>query len=98
MHLSGIVAYYLLGASIGLNVEFLGYFLIVPLIFLVGFSPISYAGCGVREVGAVWLLGLIGMPEENALTLSVALGFMLILLGVPGLIWLVIGRRFSVSY
>jgi uncharacterized protein (TIRG00374 family) len=48
VHCSGIVAYYLLGASIGLNVEFLGYFLVVPLIFLVGFFPISYAGWGVR--------------------------------------------------
>lgn len=97
VHLNGIAAYALLGAALGFDVKVLTYVLVVPLVFLVALLPISFAGWGVREAGAVWLFGLVGMPKENALVLSVAYGSMLILSGLPGLIWFVRGKRLEIE-
>lgn len=85
IHLNGIAAFAFLGLALGLKVEPLVFVLIVPLIFLIGLVPISFAGWGVRELGAIWLFGLVGFPKENALLLSVAYGLMLIIAGLPGL-------------
>jgi uncharacterized protein (TIRG00374 family) len=92
VHLNGIAAYTLLGVAIGFDVNILTYMLVVPLVFLVALLPISFAGWGVREAGAVWLFGMVGMPKENALALSVAYGSMLIISGLPGLVWFVRGK------
>jgi len=86
VHLNGIAAYGLLGMALGFDVDLLTFVLIVPLVFLIALLPISFAGWGVREVGAIWLFGLVGIPKENALILSIAYGSMLILAGLPGLI------------
>lgn len=93
VHLNGIAAYALIGAALGFDLNILTYVLVVPLVFLVALLPISFAGWGVREVGAVWLFGMVGMPKENALVLSVAYGFMLILSGLPGLVWFARGKH-----
>lgn len=42
--------------------------------------PISFAGWGVRELGAVWVLGAIGMPQTQAAFVAVIVGSMSILL------------------
>lgn len=93
VHLNGVAAFGLLGVALGFDVDPLTYLLIVPLVFLVALLPISYAGWGVREAGAVWLFGLAGIPGENALVLSVAYGSLLILAGLPGLFVFVRNRR-----
>ncbi len=93
VHFNGIAAYSLLGAALGLEVNILVFVLLVPLVFLVALLPISLAGWGIREAGAVWLFGLVGMSKENALVLSVAYGLMLIVAGVPGLVWFLRGKR-----
>lgn len=85
VHLNGIAAFSCLGLALGLKVEPLIFVLIVPLVFLVGLVPISFAGWGIRELGAVWLFGLVGFPKESALLLSIAYGLMLIVAGLPGL-------------
>ena len=97
VHLNGIAAYALLGAALGFEINFLTYVLVVPLVFLVALLPISFAGWGVREAGAIWLFGLVGMPKEHALVLSVAYGSMLILSGLPGLIWFMRGKRIEID-
>ena len=66
--------------------NFLSYFLLVPLVFLISLIPVSFAGWGIREAGAIWLFGMVNMPKEDALILSIAYGTMLILSGLPGLI------------
>ncbi len=86
VHLNGIAAYGLLGMALGFDVNLLTFVLIVPLVFLVALLPISFAGWGIREAGAIWLFGLVGIPKENALILSIAYGSMLILAGLPGLV------------
>lgn len=95
VHLNGIAAYGLLGMALGFEVNPLTFGLIVPLVFLVALLPISFAGWGVREVGAIWLFGLVGIPKENALILSVAYGLMLIFAGLPGLALFIRGKHYN---
>lgn len=57
----------------------------VPVIFLIALIPVSFAGWGLREVGAVWLFGMVGIAKESALAMSVCFGLLLVLAGLPGL-------------
>ena len=88
VHCNGIAAYALIGASMGHVFDLFTFALIVPLVFLVALIPISFAGWGVREAGAIWLFGLTGMPTEKALAISVGFGLLLIAAALPGLVLL----------
>lgn len=85
VHFNGIAAYALLGLALGASVDFVTFFLVVPLVFLVALIPISFAGWGVREAGAVWLFGMVGVPKESSLAISISFGLLLVLAGLPGL-------------
>ena len=56
IHFNGVLAYFLIGLSLGISVEAINYILIVPLIFLTALLPLSFAGWGLRELSAVALL------------------------------------------
>ena len=94
VHANGIASYTLISLALGLPTPWLHYVLIVPLVFLVALMPVSLAGWGVREVGAVWLFGLVAIPKEQALAISVCYGLMLVLAALPGL-WLFLSTRQS---
>ena len=85
IHLNGIIAYYFIGLSIGINLDFLTYLLIVPLIFLISLLPISFAGWGVRELSAIALFNLVGVDVESALATSLMFGFLIVIISLPGL-------------
>lgn len=86
VHFNGIATYALLGLALGVRVDFVTFLLIVPLVFLIALLPISFAGWGVREAGAVWLFGIVGISRENSLALSISFGLLLIIASLPGLI------------
>lgn len=66
---------------------------IVPTVMLVSVMPISVAGWGVRESAMVVGLGFAGIGAADALAVSVAFGLMQAVLGIPGgLLWL-FGRK-----
>lgn len=88
VHIAGILTYALVGGAIGADVSWLAYFLLVPLVFLVALMPVSLAGWGIREAGAVWLFGFAGVPAEVALAMSILFGLALIGAGIPGLLLL----------
>lgn len=85
VHFNGIAAYALLGLALGISVDFVTFLLLVPLVFLVALLPISFAGWGVREAGAVWLFGIAGIAKESSLAMSISFGLLLVLAGLPGL-------------
>jgi glycosyltransferase 2 family protein len=91
VHVNGILAYALIGAALGVNANWLVYFLMTPLVFLVALLPVSLAGWGLREFGAVWLFGMASIPAESALTMSILYGLLLIAAGVPGLVLMLCG-------
>ncbi len=91
VHVNGIVSYALIGRALGLELDLLLYFLLVPLVFLIALFPISLAGWGVREIGALSLFSLVGVPAEQSVALSALFGGLLIVAALPGLA-LILGR------
>jgi uncharacterized membrane protein YbhN (UPF0104 family) len=93
VHVNGVMSYALIGHALGIEFAWLNYFLIVPLIFLVALVPISLAGWGTREIGAVWLFGMLDLSPEQAVTMSVLFGILIVVASLPGLGYLLLGAR-----
>jgi uncharacterized membrane protein YbhN (UPF0104 family) len=84
-----ILAFMLVGESLGVDLSWRSWVVIVPPVTLLQAVPISLAGWGVRELGVVVLLTGFGIPAEAALTTSLLVGVCLIVIGLPGgLLWL----------
>jgi len=66
-----VIAVYALGHSLGMAVSLGYFFVIVPLVSLVESVPVSIYGIGLRDVTYVYLLGLAGVTQAQALSLSV---------------------------
>ncbi len=90
VHFNGIVTYALLGYALGVNVNLITFLLVVPVIFLIALIPVSFAGWGLREAGAIWLFGMVGIHNESALAMSICFGLLLIISGLPGLVIMLI--------
>ncbi|MAF95374.1 MAG: hypothetical protein CMM60_06430 [Rhodospirillaceae bacterium] len=80
---------FLLGLGLGLEITLIDSMVLVPTVLLIMTLPISIAGWGVRETAMVGLFGLIGVPGEGALVLSVLFGLVGIAVALPGgALWL----------
>lgn len=85
-----IVTYYLIGAGLNLGVPIAYFFLYVPLITVVAMLPVSVAGLGVREGGAVYFFAKVGVDAATALTMSLAwFSLTLVVSSLGGLAFLV---------
>ncbi len=81
---------YFLARGMLIDLEFKHSLLLMPLIILLTILPVSIAGWGVREGAMIMLLGLVGIPSEQALALSILVGIVALVSGLPGgLIWLI---------
>ncbi|MBF0587572.1 MAG: flippase-like domain-containing protein [Magnetococcales bacterium] len=85
--LSAVV--YALAKGFGFSLAFEHSLILVPAVFLVSMLPISFAGWGVREGAMIVALGLVGISETDATALSIALGLLLLLIALPGGLFLV---------
>jgi glycosyltransferase 2 family protein len=84
-----ILAFMLVAHSLGVDLPFGSWVVIVPPVGLIQLVPVSLAGWGVRELGFVIVLAGFGIPAEAALATSLLVGFCLIAVGLPGgLLWL----------
>ena len=89
VHLSGITAFWALAHALEIGAPFLDHFLVVPLVFLVALLPVSFAGWGLRETGAIGIYGLVGISPQDALAVSLLFGMVLVMAAVPGgILWL----------
>ena len=69
-------------------------FLVVLPVLLISMIPVSIAGWGVREGAMIVAFGYAGLPQDQALAVSILLG--LVLLGVGalgGLVWVLAGAH-----
>ncbi len=81
----GITCVYILSFSINLNLPIIYFFIFVPIINVAAAIPISvFGGSGVREAGFVILFGSIGVPKEDALSLSLLLFAIMCLISLIG--------------
>jgi hypothetical protein len=80
---------FLIAKSIGINIAVMTCISLFPFIILATVLPISFAGWGVREGAAILAFGLVGVSPEDALSISVLLGIVLAINGIPGgILWL----------
>lgn len=71
IHLASFIMFYILSQSIGMEIGFLELVFAIAIMWLITAVPISFGGMGVREISLVWLLGMFGVPSEQAVTLAV---------------------------
>ena len=84
-----ILAFMLVADSLGVNLPFVSWIVIVPPVSLIQLVPVSLAGWGVRELVFVVVLAGFGIPAEAALAASLLVGLCMIVIGLPGgLLWL----------
>lgn len=70
LQMMSVSIFVVLGKAIGINIEYLHYFAIIPLVFVINALPISLGGLGVGEAACVVLLALVGVPKEMSLALA----------------------------
>lgn len=72
------------GWAIGIDAAFTTWLIVVPIVSFITMLPISVAGLGVAEIGFIHLLGLVGIPAEQAFTLSISIFLTGIVASLPG--------------
>jgi uncharacterized protein (TIRG00374 family) len=96
IHLVTALACYVLARGVGAQLTLLDAGILIPPVVLFTAVTISISGWGVREGAMVACLGLAGVPSEQALSVSLLLGAISVILGlVGGAIWLASPERGS---
>lgn len=84
------VVFYLFGLGVGVELKFVTYVLIVPMIYVAASLPLSIGGLGVREAAAVTLFMAVGMSEGDAGAVAFLYIPVLIFSSLPGLIYFIL--------
>jgi uncharacterized protein (TIRG00374 family) len=84
MHFAVASVVWLLAQSMQIQLNIVHVLLLMPVILLVTAIPISIAGWGVRESSMVVVFGMVGMPTESAISLSLSFGLVMLLASLPG--------------
>lgn len=98
IHLVTATACYALARGVGAQLSVADAGVLIPPVVLLTAVPISISGWGVREGAMVACLGLAGVPSEEALSVSLLLGAISVIIGlIGGAIWLASPERGSYS-
>ncbi|WP_063682738.1 lysylphosphatidylglycerol synthase transmembrane domain-containing protein [Bradyrhizobium stylosanthis] len=98
IHLVTATACYALARGVGAQLSVVDAGILIPPVVLLTAVPISISGWGVREGAMVACLGLAGIPSEEALSVSILLGGVSVIIGLAGgVIWLASPERGSYS-
>ena len=89
IHLISVFSVMIMSIGLGLDIEWGGFLLMVPLVGLMMVVPISIAGWGVREGIMVVGFGYLGVASEASLALSILYGLSILVVALPGgIIWM----------
>jgi uncharacterized membrane protein YbhN (UPF0104 family) len=91
--LSVVCCFYAIARAVGFPMPWQVCVVLVPPVIVSMHVPLSWGGWGIREVGAVALLPLGGVPAETAFLISVLYGFVILCSAVPGLVLWAVGAR-----
>ncbi len=70
-----MVIYYFLSLAMGMDIGFMAFVFIVPVVFVLTGIPVSIGGLGVRENTVVFLLNRFGVSNEQAVAFSLLVMF-----------------------
>ncbi len=83
------LVWYVVALALGVNLPIFYFFLFNPLIAFVLLIPLSFNGLGPKEATAVFFFGLVGVPNEAALSISLIFHLLIVLTSLPGgILWL----------
>ena len=97
VHLSAIVAMYVLARQFGVTADLLAHVAIQPSVFIAALLPLSLAGWGVREGAMAALFATIGVAAPAILATSLCYGVIALVASFPGLYFLLKFRSSSSS-
>ena len=83
----GIVVIFLVGRAVNINLGIGHYFIYIPLITALAVLPISVLGIGIREGAFVFFFAQAGVPQAQALSLSLLLFLQSLLMALIGGVW-----------
>ena len=93
-HINLSFVVFLLASGLDLPITFFDCLILVPPVVLATTVPISIGGWGIREGAMITAFGLIGVPAEGALVLSILVGLAGLAVSLPGgLVWLLSRER-----
>jgi hypothetical protein len=89
IQIANVVAIYVIALGLGVQAHFIDFLILIPPVMLLAILPISYAGWGVREGSMALALGMVGVPAEQSVAISICFGLCMIASGLPGaVLWL----------
>jgi len=96
MHITMLAAYIVLVQEVAPDISLSE---LIPATIIIMFAasiPISFAGWGIREVSAIYTYGVIGIPLEQALAVSITIGILsLLIAGIISLFYMMVGLPVS---
>ena len=84
IHFFVALAVWLLAQSMQIQLGIVHVLLLMPVILFVTAIPISIAGWGLRESTMVVVFGMVGVPTESAISLSLSFGLAMLVASLPG--------------
>jgi uncharacterized membrane protein YbhN (UPF0104 family) len=94
IHLLTVLAAWMIAKAIGSPLGFVQSMLLMPPVILIAAIPISIAGWGVREGALITAFSYAGLPESDALAISVLFGAGTFVVGaIGGSVWILTRDR-----
>lgn len=93
IHALVTLSYMSLAAGMGLDTDLLTLAIILQPVMLLSMLPLSFAGWGLREGAMVAALGILGIDPAASLTISLCFGVVVLLVSLPGAIFLMMGTK-----
>jgi len=88
LQINVILHFFLIGKALKLNIDFVDYFIFIPLVLLIQLIPVTINGLGLREGAYLEIFKFYGISGETALAFSfIDLAFMLIVGIIGGIIY-----------
>lgn len=98
LHVLEVVMIYFMAVACGIEISLAACLMLIPPALLVSAIPVSIAGWGLREGAIAFALNTVGVPTNDAITLSLFVGVSLMLTGlVGGLVWLLTSNERKLS-
>jgi len=89
---AGIFINFLIANGLDLSVPITYFMAYIPIMMLLIRIPISFGGLGISEGGAIYFLGLVGVPKALGFSLGIINNFISIIGLIPGAIFYAFNR------
>jgi hypothetical protein len=70
IHILTVLGFYTISRAFGVDINFLYFLILIPLIMAIAVVPITIAGAGTREASAVYFFSLLGIDKSIGLGIS----------------------------